>query len=235
MNYWLIVPAAGTGRRFGSDIPKQYLPLGGMTVMQCTLNRLAALPQICKIIVPINTNDQLAVSLQYQYPDKIAFVSGGAERADSVLAGLNALKGQAADDDWVLVHDVARPCVRLSDIEKLMRELQDHPVGGILANPVRDTIKQAAADSSDPKNPDISETVPRSLLWQALTPQMFRFGLLHKALTQARLLQVVVTDEASALELMGYQPRLVAGAHDNLKITYPEDLALAEYLLRQQA
>lgn len=231
----MIVPAAGTGRRFGSDIPKQYLPLCGSTVMQCTLNRLSALELICNIVVPVNADDSLAASLAFQYPEKLAFVTGGAERADSVLAGLNALHGQAADDDWVLVHDVARPCVRLSDIEKLIATLQHDEVGGILANPVRDTIKQAAIGSPDSQNPNIENTVPRSRLWQALTPQMFRFGLLHRALTEAQQQQSLVTDEASALELLGYQPRLVAGAHDNLKITYPEDLALAEYLLRQQA
>jgi 2-C-methyl-D-erythritol 4-phosphate cytidylyltransferase len=226
----MIVPAAGSGRRFGSAIPKQYLPLLGQTVMQCTLDRLGALNQISKIVVPVNASDQLAASLQYQYRHKLAFVAGGAERADSVLAGLEALKGQASDEDWVLVHDVARPCVRLSDIERLMAELATHAVGGILANPVRDTIKQSAVAS-----PEIVATVLRSQLWQALTPQMFRFGLLYQALVQAGQQQALVTDEASALELLGYQPRLVAGAHDNLKITYPEDLALAEYLLRQQA
>lgn len=229
MNYWLIVPAAGSGRRFGSETPKQYLPLCGSTVIQNTLNRLGALPHVRQIIVPINANDTLAAALSYQYPEKIKFVSGGVERADSVLAGLNALTEQADDNDWVLVHDVARPCVRLSDIAKLIDELHNHTVGGILANPVRDTIKQAVTGGVD-----IASTIPRSQLWQALTPQMFRYGLLRQALTQAQQQQAVVTDEASALELLGYQPRLVAGAHDNLKITYPEDLALAEYLLRQQ-
>lgn len=229
MKFWLIVPAAGAGRRFGSVIPKQYLPLSGNTVMQCTLDRLSELPGIERIIVPIGEHDQLASALGYRYAHKLHFVIGGAERADSVLAGLNAIHDQAQADDWVLVHDVARPCVRLADITKLIAMLQTDPVGGILANPVRDTIKQCAEDGVS-----IAATVPRSRLWQALTPQMFRFGLLRQALMQAAQQQAVVTDEASALELLGYQPRLVAGAHDNIKITFPEDLALAEYLLGQQ-
>ncbi|MEN9429918.1 MAG: 2-C-methyl-D-erythritol 4-phosphate cytidylyltransferase, partial [Pseudomonadota bacterium] len=154
----------------------------------------------------------------------------GVERSDSVLAGLNAIRDKAQDDDWVLVHDVARPCVRLSDIRLLIDTLSDDEVGGLLANQVRDTIKQTAVN-----NFRVSSTIPRNHLWKALTPQMFRFGLLHQALTRAKRYKVSVTDESSAIEALGYQPMLVLGAYDNLKITYPEDLALADYLLRQQA
>ncbi len=229
MNYWLIVPAAGTGRRFGAELPKQYLPLMDSTVMQCTLNRLSQLSMIEQIIVPIHAQDTLATQLNYQQPNKIRFVVGGAERADSVLAGLKAIADHAQANDWVLVHDVARPCVRLSDIEKLIQSVADDTIGGILAVPVRDTIKQAAMTHSH-----IIATVPRQQLWQAFTPQMFRFGVLYQALIQAQQQNYLVTDEASAVEALGHHPQLILGAHDNIKITYPEDLQLAEFLLRQQ-
>ena len=228
LNYWLIVPAAGKGQRFGSHIPKQYLPLLGHTVMECTLNRLSLVPQIRQIIVPIHAQDNTAHSLNFSHREKMIFCEGGAERADSVLAGLETIAARANANDWVLVHDVARPCVRLSDIQNLIHQLQDDAVGGILAHPVRDTIKQA-----DDKN-HIIATVPRQQLWQAFTPQMFRFSILYQALKQAKQQQLVVTDEASAVELLGYQPKLIIGSHDNLKITYPADLLLAEYLLGQQ-
>ena len=120
MNYWIIVPAAGAGRRFGSETPKQYLPLLDSTVIQCTLNRLSLLDNISKIIVPINPDDLQAQTLSYTHPEKLQFVAGGVERSDSVLAGLNIIRDRAHDDDWVLVHDVARPCVRLDDIQKLI-------------------------------------------------------------------------------------------------------------------
>lgn len=230
MNYWLIVPAAGKGKRFGGQLPKQYLRLGQSTVMQTTLDRLSTLAAIKQIIVPIHPEDDIAKNLTYQYPQKIRFVTGGAERADSVLAGLEAIKTEAQPDDWVLVHDVARPCVRLTDIQNMFTQLFDDEVGGILAAPVRDTIKQASDDGQN----HIIATVPRQQLWQAFTPQMFRFDIIYQALSHALAQQNMVTDEASAVELLGFKPRLINGALDNLKITYPEDLLLAEFLIRQQ-
>ena len=230
MSYWLIVPAAGKGKRFGGQLPKQYLSLGQSTVMQTTLNRLSTLSEITQIIVPIHPEDDIAQTLTYQNPEKIRFVNGGAERADSVLAGLEAIKTQTKPDDWVLVHDVARPCVRLADIRLMFTQLATDTVGGILAAPVRDTIKQSADNGEN----HIIATVPRQQLWQAFTPQMFRFDVIYQALTQALLQNHLVTDEASAVELMGLKPRLITGALDNLKITYPEDLLLAEFLIRQQ-
>lgn len=229
MNYWIIVPAAGAGRRFGSETPKQYLPLLDSTVIQCTLNRLSQLDNISKIIVPINPDDLQAQTLSYTHPDKLQFVAGGVERSDSVLAGLNIIRDRAQDDDWVLVHDVARPCVRLADIQKLIETLSDDEVGGVLANQVRDTIKQSVEHSFR-----VSSSLTRNQLWQALTPQMFRFGVLYQALNRAKKYKVSVTDESAAIEALGYQPLLVLGAYDNIKITYPEDLTLADYLLRQQ-
>jgi len=229
MSIWCVVPAAGSGSRFGSDIPKQYLLLNDFTVMQHTLDRLGAVSAITGIVVAIAANDSQAIRLPYRFADKLQFVTGGASRADSVLAGLDALQDCARDEDWVLVHDVARPCVRVADIEKLIHIAGVHPAGGILANRVRDTMKRGDASLN------IVATVPRDDLWHALTPQMFRFGLLRRALMAALAAGREITDEASAVEQLGLQACLVEGARDNLKITWPEDLRLAEILLGEQA
>lgn len=227
MALWCVVPAAGKGLRVGGDVPKQYLPLNDRTVIQCTLDRLSQLPAEA-IIVPVAADDARAGVLEYRDAALIRFVAGGAERADSVLAGLEAIALQAADDDWVLVHDVARPCVRITDIEQLLAAIAGHPVGGLLANRVRDTMKRGSGD-------EVAETVSRDHLWHALTPQVFRYGLLRDALLSAKAQGIVVTDESQAVELQGEKPLLVEGARDNLKITYPEDLQLAEAFLRLQA
>ncbi len=224
-----MVPAAGAGRRFASEIPKQYLMLADRTVMQHTLDRLCQMAEIARVIVACAADDERAARLAYARPEKLQFVTGGRERADSVLAGLNALRDMAADDDWVLVHDVARPCVRVADIEKLMQATVLHAAGGILANPVRDTMKRGNAEQG------IAATVDRSALWHALTPQLFPYGLLVSALEAALAQGLPVTDEASALELQGLSPLLVEGARDNIKITFPEDLRLAEMFLAAQA
>ncbi len=226
MSLWCVVPAAGKGLRVGGDLPKQYLSLNGRTVMQCTLDRLCCLP-VEAVIVPIAANDNIAETLDYRDAALIRFVEGGGERADSVLAGLEAIAHQASDEDWVLVHDVARPCVRIEDIDLLLGMIQEHPVGGLLANRVRDTMKRAMGD-------EVAETVPRDDLWHALTPQVFRYGLLCEALRAARDEGVAVTDEAQAIERRGEKVLLVEGARDNIKITWPEDLQIAEAFLRLQ-
>jgi len=224
-----VVPAAGAGRRFGAGLPKQYLSLAGQTIQQHTLDRLSALSELDRIVVAIAADDERARILPYACPDRLRFVAGGGERMDSVLAGLEWLTATgAADDDWVLVHDVARPLLRPADVRRLLAELADDPVGGLLANPVRDTMKRA--DDHD----RISGTVSREQLWHALTPQMFRLGTLLRALRAARADGALVTDEAAAIERLGLAPRLVSGARDNLKITFPEDLPLAEALLAAQ-
>lgn len=227
MALWCVVPAAGRGLRVGGDLPKQYLPLNDRTVIQCTLDRLSQLPTEA-IIVPVAANDARAGVLEYRDASLIRFVTGGAERADSVLSGLEAIAHQASDEDWVLVHDVARPCVRIEDIELLLATIAEHPVGGLLANRVRDTMKRGSGD-------EVAETVSRDHLWHALTPQVFRYGLLRDALLAAQAAGLVVTDESQAIELRGEKPLLVEGARDNLKITYPEDLQLAEAFFRLQA
>ncbi len=225
---WCIVPAAGIGSRMGAEIPKQYLTLGRRTVLEHTLTALDSLDTLAGIVVAIAADDRHWPQLKPQLNTKLMTAAGGAERAASVLSALALLRGQAADTDWVLVHDAARPCVRAADLDRLIQAVQDDPVGGLLAIPVRDTMKQATGESRS------ATTVDRSRLWHALTPQMFRFGALQTALTAALAAGVAVTDEASAMEHAGLQPRLVEGHADNLKITRPEDLALAEFYLRQQ-
>ena len=225
VNYWAVVPAAGIGRRMGSAIPKQYLPLHGRPVIEHTLQRLLDHPQISKTLVALSLDDEWWPDTVYAKHRDVIVVDGGAERCYSVLNALNRLSKSAKDDDWVLVHDAARPCLRSGDIDRLIEELSAHPVGGILGMPVRDTMKRADATGQ------ITETVCREGLWHAFTPQMFRLGGLRAALTQALEQGMQVTDEASAIELAGHSPRLVEGSPDNIKITRPEDLSLAAFYL----
>ncbi len=226
INYWAVVPAAGVGQRMGADRPKQYLPLAGKTVIEHTLQRLCAIPEIRAVVVAISAEDPYWSGLKVS--EKIQQSTGGKERFHSVFNALQHLKGQAADDDWVLVHDAARPCVRRQDLEKLMHTLDTHPVGGLLAMPVRDTMKRANTDQQ------IVETMSRSALYHALTPQMFRYVTLFKALESVLEHGLDITDDAQAIELTGQQPMLIEGHADNIKITHPQDLALAELFLQQQ-
>jgi len=224
--YWAVVPAAGVGRRMGSDIPKQYLPLNGRLVIEHTLQRLLEHPLIEQTLVALSPNDEWWPDTAYANHVDLITVKGGTERCHSVLNALRQLSGIAADNDWVLVHDAARPCLRSDDIDRLIQQLKGHPVGGILGMPVRDTMKRADASGQ------ITETVCRDGLWHAFTPQMFRLGRLREALSQAQEQGMQVTDEASAIELAGYSPRLVEGHPDNIKITRPADLALAAFYLQ---
>jgi len=223
---YAVVPAAGSGRRMASDVPKQYLPLAGRTVIEHTLERIAGHGAICRVAIAVSADDMRLAALTL--PPNCVQVIGGAERCHSVLAGLEALAAQASAQDWVLVHDAARPCVRRDDIDQLLRELAAHPIGGILAVPVRDTLKRCTAEG------DIAGTVERTALWQAQTPQMFRYGVLRRALEDALAAGAMVTDEAQAVEQAGHTPRVVAGHADNLKITHPEDLVLAAFILAAQ-
>lgn len=228
MTFWFVVPAAGIGSRFGGDLPKQYLPVCGKRIIEHTLERLISL-EPAGIVVAISPGDTLWPTLSISSHPLIHCVAGGEERADSVTNALALLAGMAARDGWVLVHDVARPCVRVEDIARLIRELKDSPVGGILAVPVSDTLKEVGADLR------IEKTRDRSTLWAAMTPQMFRIGLLRQALEQAKQKKRVPTDEAMAVELAGFRPVVVSGSRDNIKITRPEDLAIAEAILGWQA
>ena len=227
LKFYAVVPAAGAGSRMGADIPKQYLTLAGQTVLEHSLDVLLACERIATVVLVLSADDERWPEIMHRYKDsRVETVTGGAERCHSVLNGLEHLAGTAGVDDWVLVHDAARPCVRQQDIEMLMTRLEDHAVGGLLGVPVADTMKQVDSDSM------ILKTVERDGLWRALTPQMFRLGPLRDALQQAIASGVMVTDDASAMEMAGYRARMVEGQADNIKITRPADLQLAEFYLQ---
>lgn len=225
--YWIVVPAAGIGARMGAAFPKQYLPLVGKTVIEHTLERLLALPDVAGVYLVLGAEDTYWGDLPLAQDKRITRVVGGVERCDSVLNALTQLQIKASPNDWVLVHDAARPCIHAHSILQLIEQVKNHPVGGILGVPVSDTLKQVA-DSV------IHSTADRRLLWQAQTPQMFRLGLLSDCLQRALAEGKVITDESSALECYGYQPLMVQGRSDNIKITRPEDLAIAAMLLQQK-
>lgn len=225
--HFAIVPAAGAGTRFGAAMPKQYLPLAGRPVIEHTLRALCRSPSIDRVMVVLAPDDMhwrthdwrgLGAKLETVY-------TGGATRAESVLAGLDALATAAADDDWVLVHDAARPCLSQAMIDALVAELATDAVGGLLAVPVADTLKRA-----DPEQ-RVAATEPRDGLWQAQTPQMFRYGPLVAAIRAALAAGHGGTDEAAAIEAAGARPKLVRGDVTNLKVTFPADLSLAELIL----
>jgi len=222
--HYAIVPAAGSGSRFGAEKPKQYLSLLGRPLIYHTLAALAACPAIDRVWVILAPDDaewdrhdwsQLGPKLE-------TLRCGGVTRADSVGNGLQAAAMVAADDDWILVHDAARPCINNEMLAALFTELADDPVGGILAVPVADTLKRADAAQR------VAATEPRDGLWQAQTPQMFRYARLDQAFKT----DMAVTDEAGAIEAMGLKPKLVRADSTNLKVTYPADLALAAMILR---
>ena len=229
MTTWAILPAAGIGRRMGSNTPKQYLPLDGIPVIVRTLQRLLAVAAIDKIVVVLHPQDDHWKTLDIPGGERMACTEGGQARYQSVLNGLRALSGAAQESDWVLVHDAVRPCVPVADIEKLIATLQSHDVGGLLATPVDNTLKQAGQDLV------VSSTVDRNLYFNALTPQMFRYGLLLAAMERVERDKLAITDEAAAMESMGLRPQLVQGSKTNIKITHDADLALAAAILRQQA
>jgi len=225
---WAVVPAAGSGQRMGSALPKQYLQLRGRAVLDYALAALLGHPAIRRVVVAVAPGDTHWRSGDHAADPRVQWVEGGAERCHSVLNALDALAADAVATDWVLVHDAARPCLRAADLRHLVDTLRDHPVGGLLGVPERDTMKRCAADGS------VEATVDRAGLWHAYTPQMFRFGLLRDALRAALADGVLVTDEAAAVERTGLAPRMVAGSFDNIKVTQPQDLALAEYFLAQE-
>jgi len=232
----VVVPAAGSGRRMQSAVPKQYLTLSGESVLSHTLKRLlAALPALSTLTVALSPGDEQGRALLRQlasdYPGKtITTAPGGAERSDSVLNALDALRDVAGDQDWVLVHDAARPCVRGDDIARMMVVLSETPDvdGGLLAAPVAATLKRS--DSED----CIMETVDRQQVWAAATPQTFRYHALRQALLKANEHEISVTDEASAMEAVGAKIKLIPCQPDNIKITWQGDIAMAEAILKSQ-
>lgn len=225
---WCIVPAAGSGRRFGADIPKQYLPLAGKPMLECTLERLAACREIAGLMVVLADGDAYWHGLSSVHGKPVRTATGAAERSGSVLSGLRALPPEVGADAFVLVHDAARPCVSVDDVAMLVA--RGVPAGGgLLAAPVRDTLKRGTAERR------VAATEPRDSLWRALTPQLFRRGELTRALEAAEADGVAITDEAMAMERAGHRPLLVEGAEDNIKVTTAADLALAAFLLRAGA
>ncbi len=228
LRYWAVIPAAGVGARMQADVPKQYLSINQKTILEHTLERFCSHPKIKGVIVAISEDDDTWKTLGISSHPKITIVEGGVERCHSVLNGLYALFEQANINDWVLVHDAARPCLRIEDIDRLIDTLNGHDVGGLLGLPVRDTMKRVDNSSA------IQETVDREGLWHALTPQMFHLGSLVDSLKSALSNDLIVTDEAQAIELNGLQPVLVEGHPDNIKITRNNDLLLAELFLSQQ-
>lgn len=206
-------------------LPKQYLQLAGRAVLEWSAAPLLARPDCAGVIVALAPDDQHWPTLALAHDARVQTVIGGAERADSVRQGLMALRSQLGDDDWVLVHDAARPCLQAAELAALIDRVRDDEVGGLLAAPLVDTLKRA--DDSG----RVGETVSRERLWRALTPQMFRFGVLSRALADAAQRGIPVTDEAQAIELAALRPLLVAGSADNLKITLPEDLPRAARIL----
>jgi len=229
-NCWAVVPAAGAGRRMGSEIPKQYLPLGERCILEHTLSALADCPRISGIYVAIADGDPYWTKLHLPDDWRVVTVAGGAERAYSVLNALEALLAGPADArDWVLVHDAARPCLRRDDLECLIDIAGGHSVGGILARAVADTVKRVSRDG------EIVETVDRSGLWYAQTPQMFRLSMLRDALANGLTAGLALTDEASAMECAGWTPIVVEGHAENVKVTAPQDLELARTYLTQRS
>ncbi|RDH83882.1 MAG: 2-C-methyl-D-erythritol 4-phosphate cytidylyltransferase [endosymbiont of Galathealinum brachiosum] len=231
--FWAVIPAAGVGKRMQADRPKQYLPLHNKTVIEHTLDRLLSLDEITGVVLSISEGDEYWPELEYTTDKPLLIARGGKERCDSVLNALSLLNANTdlTKNIWVLVHDAARPCVRPEDIQHLIETASSKDDGGLLALPVRDTMKR----SSNNECSQVEVTVEREGLWHALTPQMFDLKLLMNALTGAQQKKLSVTDDASAMELAGYHPQLVEAHEDNIKITRAFDLKLAELFLQNQS
>lgn len=224
---WAILVAAGRGQRMAAEVPKQYLRVAGKTLLEHCLQLMDQAERVEGILLVLAEGDSYWPSLNPDIRTPLRTVTGGVERADSVMAGLTALSDVCQDDDWILVHDAARVCLLPSEIDAMESALMGHGSGGLMAVPVRDTLKRAEDSES-------AETLDRSQYWQAQTPQIFRYRLLCDALAAAREAGVTVTDEAMAMERVGHRPRLIEGRADNIKVTAPEDLALAEFILARQ-
>ena len=225
---WAIIPAAGSGKRMGLGKPKQYLKLHNKYMLEYSVRLFCNYDRINTVVVVLNETDSYWQLTKLDKEDKVITTHGGKERCHSVQNGLQAIKAKSKPDDWVFVHDAVRPCLQREDLDKMFLALENHPVGGILAVPVKDTIKRLS------KSNILLETVNRKGLWHALTPQLFRFGLLDSALKNAIENGNMVTDEAEAIELSGKYPMLIEGSSRNIKITKQSDIELASLYLMQQ-
>lgn len=226
VQYWVAIPAAGIGKRVGADKPKQYIEIHGKTVLEHTIECFINRDDIAGIAVAVASDDCFWPGLAISAHEKLIVAPGGKERFNSVTNALLSLADRAHSNDWVLVHDAARPCLSQQALDRLIHALDGHKIGGILGLPCRDTMKRANCDN------EITETVERDNLWHAQTPQMFRYQKLLDALQHVLAKGLVVTDEAMAIELQGYCPRLVEGHHENIKITHKDDLKQAETYLK---
>ncbi|MEJ0084390.1 MAG: 2-C-methyl-D-erythritol 4-phosphate cytidylyltransferase [Pseudomonadota bacterium] len=228
MRYFSIIPAAGSGRRFSSQVPKQYAALEGATVVEHALAAFEADADCAGIVVAIAADDALWPAVAARHTRLVETAAGGEQRAHSVRNALRALTARLRDDDWIMVHDAARPCFTSADLGMLKTELESHAVGGLLAVPLADTLKRAG----DTMPGEVAVTLDRSGLWRAATPQVFRAGPLLRALEAAISAGRIPTDEAQAMEWAGLRPRLIAGRADNIKVTTADDLALAAAILK---
>lgn len=227
--FWVVVPAAGIGSRMGADKPKQYLPLLGKTVLEWTLGSLLGHARISGVVVALAADDKHWENTCFAQDQRVVTVSGGEERCHSVLNGLDQLAGGLAPEQWVMVHDVARPCISHGDLDQLIAATATAADGLVLGAPVRDTMKQTDAGRR------VTLTAERGNLWHAYTPQVFRLGQLQASLQRCLEQHLLVTDESSAMEQCGFQPQMVPGNEHNIKITWPGDLALAELILTSAA
>ena len=227
-NYFLIVPASGVGTRMGSSTPKQYLRLeNGLTIIDQCLKTLLEIKLISGFVVALSSTDSFFQSSDFYNHSKIlAIAEGGKERFNSVLSALNSLNNRAQPNDWVLVHDSVRPCIKKSDIEKLIREVSNDSIGGILATSAIDTVKEKNASGS-------IKTIDRKKLYMAQTPQMFRFGILKEAIESAIRMGGRITDESEAIEKLGHSVKIIGGSSSNIKITAKDDIDLANYFLKK--
>jgi 2-C-methyl-D-erythritol 4-phosphate cytidylyltransferase len=233
MRYYLVIPAAGSGRRFAAAAPKQYAVLGDSTVIEHALAPFESDPDCAGIVVALAADDPIWPAIAARRSRLVQTAEGGEQRAHSVRNALRVLAARARDDDWVMVHDAARPCLTRGDLALLKQELAAHPVGGLLAVPLADTLKRALEPAS--RVTHVDATLDRNGLWRAATPQVFRLGVLLRALDAALAKDQVPTDESQAIEWSGQRPRLVAGRADNIKITTGDDLSLAAAILAIQA
>ena len=226
---WVVIPAAGIGKRMGVDIPKQYITVCDKAIIEHTVEKFTSRNDLQGILVILSNSDQHWSTLELSKNNKITTVTGGEERYKSVYNALCSLKNKADDDDWILVHDAVRPCITTSEIDQFIADL-DHlnGIGGILALPCFETMKKANT------NHEIEETIDRKFIWHAQTPQMFRYKKLFLAIEKIMNENIFITDEAMAMELAGYKPMLIQGTHSNIKITDQNDLKYLESFLRQE-
>ena len=226
---WAVVPAAGSGRRMAAEVPKQYLLVNGLPILEHTLRALLACPDIRGVVVVLDPSDRRADTVGSLADPRVFRAAGGIERADSVLSGLEAVTPYAGKDDWVLVHDAARPCISVSVLRELIKHTLDEGIGTVLAQASTDTLKRVSSSYR------VKESLDRRVIWRAQTPQMFKLYELETALSSALADQLPITDESTAMELAGFPVSVLEGPSTNIKVTLPIDLEFAEIILRRMA